>query len=490
MDHLSVLDASFLYLETPETPMHVGGLNLIELAPGYAGDFLVDFRRHIESRMHLAPLFQRKLLAMPFALASPVWVADDDMDMDYHIQRAVLPKPGSRAQLDRLVGRLHSSLLDRSRPLWQFHVIEGLQSPPDAPAGTRHVAFYSKVHHAALDGVGGMALANALMDTGPVARDVPPPPTRRRRSAAPTGQGELALAGLKNAARQTVKLVKSLSALSGLLGHVVRQKRAPDGPDADIRSDWFAPPTPLNVKVSGQRIFASCSVPLAELKQIAKGNAVSLNDVVLAICSGALRRYLAAHGGVPAASLLAGMPVSLREAGSTEQSNQVSMVRVSLASTLAAPLARLQAIHHGTAGAKATSSHMKRLNPNDFPSLGAPWLLKGLALLWGRAGLAERLPPIANVIISNVPGPHFPLYVAGAKMLTYYPVSIPTHSVALNITVQSYNGALDFGLIACRQAVPDLPKLARLMRAAHHELLQLTPALPTGGGRDQRAYSA
>ena len=159
MHHLSGLDATFLYMETPETPMHVGGLNIFELPPGYEGDFLDNLRDHITARMHLAPVFQRKLVNMPFELANPVWVADEDIDLEYHIRSTVLPKPGTRAQLDKLVGRLHSSLLDRSRPLWEFYVIEGMADG--------RLGFYSKVHHAAVDGQAAVALANSIFDVTP-----------------------------------------------------------------------------------------------------------------------------------------------------------------------------------------------------------------------------------------------------------------------------------------------------------------------------------
>ena len=480
MDHLSGLDATFLYLETPETPMHVGGLNIVELPAAYDGNYLDDFRRHITSRMHLAPVFQRKLVNMPFELANPVWVADDDMDMDYHIRSTVLPKPGNRAQLDRLVGRLHSSLLDRSRPLWEFYLIEGVESPPGAPPGTRHVALYSKVHHAALDGAGGIVLANAIMDTGPVPRHVRSAPARRPAGNDNFGVAELALAGIKNTAQQTAKLVRTLPALASTLVGVLRASRKSGGEagaEAVVKTNWFAPRTPINVSITNQRLFSSFSVPLAEIKHIAKGNDASLNDVVLAICSGALRHYLADIGCVPADPLLAGVPVSLREAGNTELNNQVSMMRVSLASTISDPLERLQAIRQSSTAAKATSARMKSVTPTDFPSLGAPWLISGLASLFGRSRIANSLPPVVNVAISNVPGPKFALYMAGAELLTYYPVSIAMHSVALNVTVQSYNGLLDFGLTACRKALPDLPELSKLMLAAHHELFKLTPAL-------------
>ena len=479
MHHLSGLDASFLYLETPEQPMHVGGLNIYEMPAGYQGDFLDNLRTHIAARMHLAPVFQRKLVNMPFELANPVWVADDDVDLEYHIRSTVLPKPGSRAQLDKLVGRLHSSLLDRSRPLWEFYVIEGVQTPSDAVPGTRHVAFYSKVHHAALDGAGGAALASAIMDTGPVPRHVKAAPAKRFIPTDNFGVAELALAGIKNTAQQTVELVRTLPALASTLVGMARSaresRREAEGAKAP-KTNWFAPRTPINLSVTNQRLFASFSVLLDEIKTIAKGNDVSLNDVVLAICSGALRHYLADRGCVPSDPLLAGVPVSLREAGNTELNNQVSMMRVSLASTISDPLERLQAIRRSSAAAKATSASMKSVTPTDFPSLGAPWLISGVASLFGRSKLANSLPPIANVAISNVPGPKFALYMAGGKMLTYYPVSIAVHSMALNVTVQSYNGNLDFGLTACRKALPDLPELAQLMQAAHQELLKLTAA--------------
>ncbi len=490
MDHLSGLDASFLYLETPETPMHVGGLNIVELPAGYEGDFLEDFRRHITSRMHLAPVFQRKLVNMPFEMANPVWVDDDDVDMEYHIRSTVLPKPGNRAQLDKLVGRLHSSLLDRSRPLWEFYVIEGVQSPADAPPGTRHVAFYSKVHHAALDGAGGIVLANAIMDTGPVPRHVRAAPAKRVMANDNYGVAELALSGLRHTGQQVVKLVKTLPALAGTLVGVLRasrQTRNEDG-SAIAKTNWFAPRTPINVSITNQRLFSSFSVPLAEIKHIAKGNEASLNDVVLAICSGALRHYLADMGCVPDAPLLAGVPVSLREAGNTDLNNQVSMMRVSLASTISDPLQRLQAIRQSSSAAKATSASMKSVTPTDFPSLGAPWLISGLASLFGRSKLANNMPPLVNVAISNVPGPKFALYMAGAKLLTYYPVSIAVHSVALNVTVQSYSGLLDFGLTACRKALPDLPELSKLMLAAHRELLKLTPVLAAEKAADKALH--
>ena len=481
MNHLSGLDASFLYLETPETPMHVGGLNIYELPAGYEGDFLDNLRGHIAQRMHLAPVFGRKLVNMPFELANPIWVADDDVDLEYHIRSTVLPKPGNRAQLDKLVGRLHSSLLDRSRPLWEFYVIEGVETPPDATPGTRHIAFYSKVHHAAVDGEAGVALAQAIMDVSSQPRHVRPAPRRPALSSDNFGIAELTVAGLKNSATQALKLAKTLPTLlrAGLqmLKPAAREDQGSgSGALAAGKNSWFAPKTPINVSITNQRVFSSFSIPMAELKHIAKGNGVTLNDVVMAICSGALRHYLADLNCKPKQPLLAAVPVSLREEGNTDMNTQASMMRISLASHIKDPLERLQAIRAASLAAKAMTASVKTALPTDFPSLGAPWLLSGMASLFGRSKIANSMPPLANVAISNVPGPKVALYMAGAKMLTYYPVSIVMHSLGLNVTVQSYNGSLDWGLIACRKAMPDLPELAKYMQAAHQELLKLTPA--------------
>jgi len=473
MDHLSGLDASFLYLETPETPMHVGGLNILELPPGYSGNFVDDVRRHIESRLHLASVFQRKLVNMPFDLANPVWVAEDDIDLEYHIRSTVLPAPGNRSQLERLVGRLHSSLLDRSRPLWEFYVIEGLATPEGSPAGTRHVAFYSKVHHAALDGMGGIALANAILDITPEPRAVKPAKVRRH-DLDTYGVAELGLAGARNTLSQVSKLVRSVPRAARLALQAWRAREELAGDGDSSAQGWFAPRTPLNVNITNQRSFASLSLPLKEIKAIGQANGATINDVVLAICSGALRDYLADHGCVPESPLLAAVPISLREEGNTDLNNQASMIRISLASTIADPLARLAGIVEASRRAKLLAGRFKSVIPTDFPSLGAPWLLSGAAALFGRSRIANRMAPLANVAISNVPGPKFPLYLCGARMLTYYPVSIAVHTMALNITVQSYNGSLDFGLTACRKAMPDPADLAAQMRAAHKALLRLS----------------
>ena len=224
--------------------------------------------------------------------------------------------------------------------------------------------------------------------------------------------------------------------------------------------------------ITNQRRFAARTVPLAEVKEIAKTAGVSLNDVVMATVSGALRDYFLGHRELPARSLSAAVPFSLRAAGDETANNQVSMAVMTLATDVADPLQRLKAIATASAATKALMGRVKTAIPTDFPMLAAPWLMSGLASLYGRSRLANVIPPVANLIISNVPGVQAQLYFAGAKILSYYPVSIPAHGMALNVTVESYNGRLDYGLIACRRALPDIAELADALLAEHRQLLQ------------------
>ena len=485
MNHLSGMDASFLHLETPETPMHVGGMHTLELPKGYQGDFYDDFRQHIVDRLHTSEVFTRKLALMPFEMSNPVWVEDDDVDVDYHIRRVTLPKPGNHKQLEQYVARLHSSLLDRSRPLWEFFVIDGLENG--------RVALYTKVHHAGIDGQAGVALATAIMDVTPEPRKVRPPREQRRKHQYQLGMAELASAAISNALQQYVKVIKTLPDMARAL-----QSVALPAPDADGKRDWtvskefklFGPKTMFNVSITNQRAYAGRSISLAEAKQIGKRLGFSLNDVVLATCGGALRRYLTEYNQLPKKSLTAAVPVSLREPGNTDANNQVSMTMMTLATDIKDPIERLKVVHESSAAAKTMIGNFKTAIPTDFPSFGAPWLMSGLASMYGRSGLANSMPPVANVAVSNVPGAQMPLYVCGARMLSYFPVSIPTHGVALNITVQSYNGSLDYGLIACRRAVPDVADLADFVVDEHRRLYEMAMRQPSVEASAEKAALA
>lgn len=477
MKHLSGLDATFLHFETPEMPMHVGSLNVLELPKGYKGDFYEDAKAFMASRIHLADVFTRKLALMPFDLSNPVWVDDDDIDIDYHVRHITLPKPGTNRQLQQYVARLHSSLIDRSRPMWEFYIIDGLQSGD--------VALYTKVHHAGIDGQAGVEVGKAIFDLEPTGRVVKPPRDKPRRNGYQLGMAELATAALRNTAAQYVKLYKMLPALGKALSSLASPSADSTPADAKAlakRFDLTAPRTPFNVSITNQRSFAGRTIPLAETKAIAKHFGVTLNDVVMATVSGALRSYLKDSNELPDKSLVAGVPVSLREAGDDTANNQASMILVSLASDIKDPLERLKAINKSSTQSKSTMNKFKAVVLDDFPMFGAPWLMSGVASMVGRSGLVNVLPPMANVAISNVAGAPFPMYFAGALVTCYYPVSIASQGMALNVTVQSYNGRMDYGLIACRRAVPDITEIGDYMLAEHKKLMDLMQKVPAVAG--------
>jgi diacylglycerol O-acyltransferase / wax synthase len=473
MRHLSVVDGAFLHLESPEMPMHVGSLALFEPPTGEPGAWYEQVKAHVMSRMHLAPVFTRKLALMPFDLANPVWIHDDDIDIDYHIRYLVLNKPGTMVQLEALVARLHSSLLDRSRPLWEFYVIDGLADG--------RIGFYSKVHHAAVDGQAAVAMANSVFDINPEPRRVKPPrPARGNRYQ--LGVAELLGAALSNQVQQVVQFAKLVPPLGGAVlkaaKEAVAERTKPKDKNAKAASKFkMAPATPFNTSITNQRAFAGVSLPLGEIKQIGKSLGASINDMVLWLCSTALREYLAESRELPHKSLVAGVPISLRSEGDTSPNNQVSGAVIDLATHIKDPIERLRMIMLGTQSMKQQLGAFGKLIPTDFPSLGSPWLLSGLASLYGRSRIADKLR-FANVVISNVPGPQIPLYLAGAKMVGNFPVSIVVHGVALNITVQSYMGQLDFGLIACRRAMRDVDQLALHLNKALEALRRLPQAAP------------
>lgn len=459
MKPLSGLDALFLHLETPATPMHVGAVHLLQLPKGYRGDFVADVKRHIARRLSLSSVFTRQLATMPLNFANPVWVRADKVDLDRHVVRVRLPRPGTQRQLEAAVARLHAKCMPRDRPLWAFHVIEGLQSGD--------LGFYTKIHHATLDGASGVALAQALLDITPKPRKVAVAP---QRPGEHPSLGDLVGAAVRTTGKQGVQIVRQLPRLTRALAKLVAGGGAGFG-----RNLAFGPRTSFNGPIDAPRSFATASLPLDRVKEVAAAHGATINEVVLTVVGGALRGYLAAHGGVPRKSLIAAVPVSLREAGNDEATTLATMTLASLATHIAEPTARLVEVRAASAAAKAVMKQLKGAMPTDFPSLGLPWLLSAAAGLYGRFRVASRLPPIANLVVSNVPGPPMPFYLAGARLKTYWPVSIVEHGVGLNITLQSYAGSLDFGLIAARSGLPDLHRLARGLLDAFAELEAARP---------------
>ena len=452
MNRLSALDALFLYVETPQTPMHVGSVTIFKPSSLEDGLF-ARFRDHTAARLDLLPSYRRRLESTPLSIDHPAWVVDDKLDLDYHIRHAALPKPGSMAQLRDLVAQLHAIPLDHSRPLWEYHFIEGLEG--DA------FAVYAKVHHSAMDGVAGLATLGVVYDFAPEAehesalrRTVPP-------DVEPSDFIELTSTAVGDFVRQGWRAVKSLPGAAGAL-----RKAAPHfARDARFLYRYVKdmPRTPFNRAISAHRVYATCSLPLPEVKALAKSSGATINHIVLALCAGSLRRYLSEHAALPDKPLTAGVPASLRAFGDAKLNNQVVFTLSSLRTDVADPLPRLAASRAAAQDAKNLFADMRDLLTTDVSIIGAPLVVMGLTRLWAGARAANYLWPFFNVIISNVPGPRQTIYCAGAPATHCFPISIPYHGCALNITVHSYLDQLDFGLIACSETVPDAQRIADLI---------------------------
>ena len=450
MKPVKAVDAAFLQLETAATPMHVGALFVLDPGSRQAGrTFFRRFRLEIAARLDRSEVFTRRVATLPFNAANPMWLAGRP-DLDYHVRRTVLPEPGSQHQLEECVADLHTPLMDRERPLWELHVIEGL-------AGGR-VALYVKSHHAGLDGASAQVFLRSFVDAAarPARRRAHPPRLPHVEHASTT---DLLLASVRHQATELGRLPRLVGNLAGQLPDTFRGARdalkalASVGPSS-------APRTPLNVAISGERSFAAVECDLAQVQSVARIHSATVNDVILAAGAGALRRWLVLHDQLPARPLRTAVPFSTREPGNVDHSIQVSFMSIDLHTDIEDPHARLRAIHASSVKAKAAAERTRTLMPEDLPSIGLPWLIGGLARAIGNDGVLSRLPLPFNLIISNVAGPSQPLYVAGARALTYVPVSIPYHGSALNITVYSYDGQLFFGLTGARSALPDLRDLA------------------------------
>ena len=467
---LSGLDASFLYLETPEQPMHVSSLCIYEVPTALKRDYDGAVVAHLKRRLHLAPIFTNVLAHQKYGLGHPHWEHVEVIDFGYHVQHITLPKPGTMRQLEAAVAKEHARLLDRAQPLWQFTIFSGLKSGD--------VGFYGKVHHAALDGKGGTVLANSILDLSAIPREVRPPAhASAATQAAKTDLkiGEMIGAAFSNSLAQYAKIARSLPTLAGavvqaatpMLKNALSSRKVPFN---------FAPRTPFNVNISAKRNFSTATLPFAETRAAAKVLGGSVNDGVLFVCASALRTYLKSHNALPKKTLVAAMPVSLREESNKDLNNQASMVLAELGTHHGDATKRWTAILTSTNKVKESLKSLKSVLPTDYPGLLAPLMVSRLNAAVASSKLMERLPPVANVVISNVPGPQVPLYLAGAQMKTFFPVSIITHGLALNITVQTYCGRIDFGIIACKEAVPDLHDFATAVAGGFDELVALAEA--------------
>jgi WS/DGAT/MGAT family acyltransferase len=467
MQRLTGLDATFLYLETPSIHMHVASTAVFDpstVPGGYSYEKVVEL---VESRLPLLPPFRRRLVEVPFQLHHPLWIEDPDFDIEYHVRRAALPAPGGAQELAEFAADIFSRPLDRSRPLWEMWVVEGLEHG--------HIASITKTHHAAIDGVSGAELTVNLLDLQPEPAEVPPEETPWEPDRIPS-DAELVAYAVNSLARQPFRAAKAVRRTALAAVNVRRRNRQPDA--VPPPAPFSAPHTPFNVSIDGRRRFAFTEIPLDEAKMVKNALGGTVNDVVLALCAGALRSYLLGKAVLPEKGLVAMVPISVRsddEQGA--MGNRVSSMLVSLATDLDDPLERLRVISAGTRQAKEQDKAIGADTLMDWTEFAAPALAARAARLYSRTKVADRLRPLFNVTISNVPGPPFPLYCAGARMVALYPMGPIADGLALNMTVMSYMGSMYFGLVAGRDAVPDVWDLAHGITQSLDELKKAADAV-------------
>ena len=501
MRQLSGLDTSFLSIETATQFGHVASMTVYDADEHrIPGQFYAAITKTIEERIHLLPLLRRKLAMVPFGLDHPYWIDDADFDLDFHVRETAVAPPGTDHQLGELIGRLIGRPLDRSRPLWEVWIIEGL-------SGGR-VAMLQKVHHCTIDGVQGVEMLTTLLDVDRAGRSIEPPRGKWRGEPVPSPQDLLARTAMnwtRNPARffklqrQAVATVRGMAKQAGFSGlpAAMGLMQIPGLGEAlakvlpaNSRPEQFptfadrpAPKTSFNKAITPHRRFAFRTLSIEEAKTVRRAYGVTLNDVVLAISAGALRDYLIAREELSTEPLVAMVPVSIRtESEANVYSNRVTSVLCPLHTQIADPVERLQAIHRSMKSIKEMQAAIPANLLTDLAHFAPPAVLARASRVVTRTKVLDRLNPPFNVIVSNVPGPNVALYTSGARLQHFYPVSTIVDGQGLNITVQSYLGNLDFGVVACRELVENPWEITDGLARSLDELL--TAARSSTSGSD------
>ena len=457
---LTPLDVSFLYMETSTTAMHVGAVAIFEQPDGG-----FDYERLVElisQRIALVPRYRQKVKWVPGRIANPVWVDDAEFDLTYHVRRSALPRPGTMDQLKELVGRVQSRRLDRSRPLWEIYLVEGLSD--------NRFAILTKTHHAMADGISALDIGTVLLDPTPTPREIPPDDWRPRREP---GAVSLLAGAVADLARRPTDVVDTVrTEVTDLRATAGRVLGAAEGLVAAVRTAARpAPESPLNATIGEQRRFGMARTRLEDYKRVRKAHGGTINDVVLAVVAGALRTWLLTRGeSITGATVRAMVPLSVRPeepGGGGELGNRVSAYFVDLPVGEGNPVMRLHQVSYAMAAHKQSSQSVGADALVALSGFAPPTIHSAAARL--ASGMTRRL---FNLVVTNVPGPQFPLYAGGAEMKEAFPVVPLAKGQAVSVGLTSYNGGLYYGLNCDRDAMPDIDVLALCIEEALAELLE------------------
>jgi diacylglycerol O-acyltransferase / wax synthase len=468
MERLSGLDASFLYMETPTLHMHVSMAAVFDpstMKRGYSFDRIHDL---VANRLMQTSVFTRRLVEVPFRLGHPYWIEDPGFDIDFHLRRAALPAPGGLKELSDFVGDVCSRPLDRSKPLWQMYIVEGLENG--------HFALVTKIHHSTIDGVSGAELLSKLFDLDPDPVDDEAEIENVPRTRVPSDL-ELVASALATRLRKPPRVAKLAWRTAFAILDVRKVRNTDNNRKAPL--PLTAPRTSFNAAITAHRKTAFSSISLDDAKALKNAMGTTVNDVVLAICTGALRKFLISRDELPEIPLIASVPVAVQDAEGVSGSNKVSAMFAALPTQIEDPLERLRMINESTRGAKEMHKALGASVLLDWVEHATPNMFAAAARTYSRLKLADRHRPIHNLIISNVPGPDFPIYFSGATLVAGFPLGPVLEGAGLNITVMSYRGALNWGLIACRETVEGVAEIAAFIPEALDELLEAA-GLPTG----------